>query len=99
MAETVGSDRELDRHERLTLPLEELEVNSFDPSSASDRRVGVVVVQDVVDDRIAGDTAQEVIDDDPLVVPAHQPLRLLEEVIAIEHRAASFQLLDDLVVE
>ena len=62
MAETVGGDGKLDGNERLIAPFTEL----------------APVFHHIVDNRLAAGFRQELVNQNPLVTPAHQPLRLIE---------------------
>ena len=71
--EPVGGDGELHRHVRVVVPLVEAAVNLGVPR---------VLSQHLPEHLLAHDAPQEVVDDDPLVVPAHDPLGGLEGVLA-----------------
>jgi hypothetical protein len=66
VAEAVGGHRELDRDEGVVAPVV----------------VPGAVGQHVVDQRLADGDGQELVQDQPLVVPAHHPLGLGEQLLA-----------------
>ena len=83
MAEAVGRDRELDGDVGLVVPGVEL----------------AAVGQHVVDHRLAAGPGQELVDHDPLVMPAHQPLRLGEDLAGIGQADLGLHIVDGGVVE
>ena len=104
MPVAVGGDRELDRHIRmLAHPVE-----ATRRVVAPDRLVTAALLfpllglDQLVDQLVPDDPRQEVEGDRPLVVPAHQSLRLAEHIGVVEERVvqlAAADLIDDLVVE
>ena len=70
VTEAVGRDRELHRHERLVPPAEEPEPRRV----LGDGRAAPQVRQHLLKRFLLHDGGQEVVDHDPLVVPANEPL-------------------------
>ena len=56
-------------------------------------------LQNVVDQRLPDDLRQELVHDDPLVVPAHQALRFAEDLVRAPATIARGDVVDRLVVE
>jgi hypothetical protein len=73
VAEPVCGHRELHRHERVDLPLVEAAIH---------HRIGARLVQDRTEHLLADHPPQEVVDHQPLVVPADDPLHRLEVGLA-----------------
>ena len=57
------------------------------------------VSEDVVDERLPDDLRQELVHDDPLVVPAHQALRFAEDLVRAPATIARSDVVDCFVVE
>src|SRR5829696_2470509 len=98
MAEPVGGHGELDWHEGVVGGVVELELGSGDRELDPAPYGEGLGPQDVIDHRVANHPAQEVVHDDPLVVPADQPLGLFEQVVAGQRRGGR-HVVDNLVVE
>src|SRR5262249_7445875 len=97
--ESVGGGGELDRHEWLLSPVIEEE---FDVASSAGRAAAGrirLLDEDVLDHVLADDSTEKVMDDQPLVMPPRHPLRLDEEVVALEARKPLADYLNDFVVE
>ena len=81
VAEPVGGDRELDRDERRVTP-------AVEPTPAT---------QDVLDEVLADDRGQELMHDDPLVMPAHEPLGTVKDAVGVGHALGRDRLYDFVV--
>lgn len=91
VAEAIRGARELDRHHGLLLP-------RVEPALHRGRRAVDAGSQHRARHRLADDPFQKVVRDDPLVVPAHDPLRLVEDLLTL-HLCLLGDVVDDLVVK
>jgi hypothetical protein len=90
MAVAVRGARELDGHERLLLPIVELELCLAEV---------VLYDQQIVEHVLRDCTIDEIEDYYPLIVPADDPLHLFEEVVAFETWPIGADHVDHFVVE
>src|SRR2546426_10011956 len=72
MAEAIGCCRKLDGHEGFYLPAKEFELRFVLKDVCPSLQVG----EEAIDDFLPGNCGQEIIQNDPLIMPAHLPLRL-----------------------
>src|SRR5437773_591248 len=73
MAEAIGCGRKLDGHEGFYLPAKEFELRFV----LKDVCPSLQVWEEAIDDFLPGNCGQEIIQDDPLIMPAHS-LSLVE---------------------
>ena len=74
MTEAVCSGREFDRHERIVAPLENRQIRFQFP----DRLVLSKIREDVFDNFLPANRLEEIVDHDPLIVPAYALLDSVE---------------------
>src|SRR6266516_3276907 len=72
MAEAIGRGRKLDGHEGFYLPAKEFELRFV----LKDVCPSLQMWEQAIDDLLPRNRGQEIIQDDPLIVPARLPLRL-----------------------
>src|SRR2546423_50419 len=93
MAETIGGGGELYRHEREILKVKEAKLRSLDSNATA---LTFEVWKNLLDNLLSGDRGQEVVQHNPLIMPADDVLHLFE---FRRSTVGPGQVIDDAVVE